>query len=168
MDVSSHGGSDIESVIEPSRVLCNVEARSKKHSLDILSELLATAVPELSQGTVFDSLIQREKVGSTALEGGVAIPHGCIDGIDRIYAGFVKLTEAVDYDTADGAPVDLLCGLLLPKGEGQECSHQLQEVAQRFREPGFLDMLRGATSSRRLYEMLTGSRSEPPAQSASA
>lgn len=168
MDVSPHGGTDIGSLIEPSRVLCNVEARSKKHSLDILSELLATAVPELSQGTVFDSLIQREKVGSTALEGGIAIPHGCIEGIDRTYAGFVKLTEAVDYDTADGVPVDLLCGLLLPKGEGAECSHQLQEAAQLFREPGFLDMLRSATSSRSLYEMLTRPPSESAARSASA
>lgn len=167
MDADENNGMELAAVIEPSRVLCNVEARSKKHSLDIISELLATAVPDLSQGTVFDSLIQREKVGSTALERGVAIPHGCMEGIDRVYAAFVKLSAAVDYDTADGQPVDLLCGLLLPADEELACGQQLQEVARRFRESDFLDMLRSANSSRVLYETLTGSQSEPEARSAS-
>ncbi len=166
MDVLPENATDLGSLIDSSRVLCNVEARSKKHSLDILSELLATAVPDLSQGTVFDSLIQREKVGSTALEGGIAIPHGCLDGIDRIYGGFVRLNAPVDYDTVDGQPVDLLCGLLLPLGGEMECSHQLREFARIFHDPGFLDALRGATSSRGLFDLLAGQRPTQPTQPA--
>ena len=167
MDESSGNAADLGTVIESSRVLCNVEARSKKHSLDILSELLGTAVPDLPQGTVFDSLIQREKVGSTDLEGGIAIPHGCLEGIDRIYGAFVKLSAPVDYNTVDDQPVDLLCGLLLPRGGEKECGHQLQEFARLFRDPGFLDALRGATSSRSLYDLLAAQRPAHPARLAS-
>jgi len=152
-------------IIEPSRVLCNVEARSKKHSLDILSELLATAVPDLSQGQVFDCLVHREKVGSTALDGGIAIPHGCIDGIDRVYGAFVKLSEPVDYDTAEGEPVDLLCGLLLPTDGRAECGQRLREAADMFRDPGFVQRLRDSSSSSGLFETLTQPN---PALSASA
>lgn len=167
MDVLPANNADLGAVIESGRVLCNVEARSKKHSLDILSELLATAVPDLSQGTVFDSLIQREKVGSTDLDGGIAIPHGCLEGIDRIYGAFVKLSAPVDYDAVDGQPVDLLCGLLLPRGGEQECGHQLQEFARLFRDPALLEALRGANSSRILYELLTGQPVDHPVRSAS-
>jgi len=155
MDEQLQADLSLGSIIEPSRVLCNVEARSKKHSLDILSELLATADPELSQGEVFDSLVHREKVGSTALDGGIAIPHGCIDSIDRVYGAFLKLSEPVDYDTAEGEPVDLLCGLLLPTDGGAECGQRLQEAAKLFREPGFLQQLRSSTSSSGLFELLT-------------
>lgn len=167
MDVLPENATDLGALIESSRVLCNVEARSKKHSLDILSELLATAVPDLSRGTVFDSLIQREKVGSTALEGGIAIPHGCLDGIDRIYGAFVKLSAPVDYDTVDGQPVDLLCGLLLPRGVDMECGHQLREFARIFHDPEFLDALRGVTSSRGLFDLLAAQHPTQPARSAS-
>ncbi|MGB5621352.1 MAG: PTS sugar transporter subunit IIA, partial [Gammaproteobacteria bacterium] len=167
MDVLPEDATDLGALIESSRVLCNVEARSKKHSLDILSELLATAVPDLSQGTVFDSLIQREKVGSTALEGGIAIPHGCLDGIDRIYGAFVKLSVPVDYDTVDGQPVDLLCGLLLPRGGEMECGHQLREFARIFHDPGLLAALRAATNSRGLFDLLAGQHPTQPARSAS-
>jgi len=155
MDEQAQADLSLGSIIEPSRVLCNVEARSKKHSLDILSELLATAVPDLSQGEVFDSLVHREKVGSTALDGGIAIPHGCIEGIDRVYGAFLKLSEPVDYDTVEGEPVDLLCGLLLPTDGRAECGQQLQEAAKLFLEPGFLEQLRSSTSSSGLFEMLT-------------
>lgn len=156
---------NIASIIEPSRVLRNVEARSKKHALDILSEMIAGADEELGQGEVFDSLIYREKVGCTAMPGGVAIPHGCIDGLDRAIGAFVKLGEPVDYDTPDGGPVDLMFAIVLPKSDDDGNIVCLKEVAQLFNDADFLSMLRGAKSSRTLYDMITAHRT---AQSASA
>jgi PTS system nitrogen regulatory IIA component len=156
---------DIASIIEPSRVLRNVDARSKKHALDILSEMIAGADDKLAQGEVFDSLISREKVGCTALPGGVAIPHGCIDGLERIIGAFVKLAHPVDYDTPDGVPVDLMFAIVLPDIAGTERKACLKEAGQMFGDPAFQRMLRSAKSSRTLYDMITA-HSAP--QSASA
>jgi PTS system nitrogen regulatory IIA component len=156
---------NIAAIIEPSRVLRNVEARSKKHALDILSEMIAGADDELCQSKVFDSLICREKVGCTAMPGGVAIPHGCIEGLDRAIGAFVKLGEAVDYDTPDGGPVDLMFAVVLPKSDQDNNITCLKEVAELFTDEDFLSMLREAKSSRTLYDMITAHRA---AQSASA
>ena len=154
---------EIDSIIEPSRVLGNVEARSKKHALDILSEMLAGAVEDLTQGRVFDSLISREKVGCTAMHGGIAIPHGCVDGLDRVIGAFVKLGHPVDYDTAEGSPVDLVFAIILPKTNGECHSSDLQDIARSLKDPELLNMLRSAKSSRALYDMLTHHRSAQPA-----
>lgn len=145
---------ELDSIIEPSRVLRNVEARSKKHALDILSEMLAGADEDLSQGKVFDSLIGREKLGCTAMEGGIAIPHGCIDGLDKIIGAFVKLGEPVDYDTPDGGPVDMMFAVILPRSSDKDYSGSLCEIAEAFSDPGFLQVLREAKSSRSLYKRL--------------
>lgn len=154
---------DISAIIEPGRVLCNVEARSKKHALDILSELLAAGLSDVNHDDIFDSLIAREKVGSTALDQGIAIPHGCMKKMRGVRAAFLKLSEPVDYDTADGRAVDLVCGLILPQEGADDCSRQLAEVAELFRDPELLQLLRGAGSSRSLFDMLTQDR---PARSA--
>ena len=146
---------NLATIIEPSRVLRNVEARSKKHALDILSEMIAGADDDLGQGTVFDSLICREKVGCTAMPGGVAIPHGCIEGLDRAIGAFVKLGEAVDYDTPDGGPVDLMFAVVLPKSDMAENASCLKDIAGLFADEEFLGLLRAAKSSRTLYDMIT-------------
>lgn len=156
---------DIDGVIASDRVLRNVEARSKKHSLDIVSELLASADETLDQGAVFDSMIRREKLGCTALEGGVALPHGCVEGIERIYAAFVRLRHPVDYDAPDGVPVDLVLGLALPAGENGCDTDDLKELAELLRSPDLRRMLRDAKSGRALYDLLTHYR---PTRSASA
>jgi PTS system nitrogen regulatory IIA component len=156
---------DISDVITSDRVLRNVEARSKKHSLDIVSELLASAGETLNQGLVFDIMIRRDKLGSTALEGAVALPHGCMEGIDRPYAAFVRLRNPVDYDAPDGVPVDLVLGLALPKGECGCDTDDLADLAELMRSPDLRRMLRDAKSGRALFDLLTHYR---PTRSASA
>jgi PTS system nitrogen regulatory IIA component len=145
---------ELESIIEPNRVLRNVEARSKKHALDILSEMLAGADAGLTQGQVFDSLIGREKLGCTAMDGGVAIPHGCVEGLDKVIGAFVKLGEPVDYDTPDGGPIDMMFAVILPRSDKENYSANLCEIAETFNDPAFLEQLREAKSSRSLYDML--------------
>lgn len=154
---------DISDFIAPERVLCNVEARSKKHSLDIVSELLSGADPSLSHGAVFDCMICREKLGCTALEGGIALPHGCAGEIDRAYGAFVKLSKPVDYDTPDNSPVDMIFGLVVPAGRKDDYCDELSAIAAALRDPELLRMLRAAKSSRGLYDMLTQYRPGRPA-----
>src|SRR5690606_40576648 len=110
-------------LLEPGRVLANVEARSKKHALDILSELLASASDDLDQGEIFQSVIGREKLGCTAIEDGIAIPHGRLEGLERSVGAFLRLTRPIDFDAPDGQPVDLMFGLLVPKAAAQAGCH---------------------------------------------
>ncbi len=146
----------ISSVLAPGRVVCNVEARSKKHSLDIVCELLAGSGPDLSHDAVFDCMIRREKLGCTGIGWGVAIPHGCAEGIGDVYGAFVKLRKPVDYDTPDSAPVDLIFGMVVPTEDASSYGAELEDIANAFKESEFRRRLRAASSSHELFEILTG------------
>lgn len=142
-------------LLEPGRVLGNVEARSKKHALDVLSEMLSTAA-SLDQGDVFQSLISREKLGCTAIENGIAIPHGRLPGLEAPVGAFLKLSRAVDFDMPDREHVDLIFGLLVPAGEREAgCHHEeVSAIAAALADPALATALRRATSSRALYDLL--------------
>lgn len=146
-----------ESLLQPGRVLCNVEARSKKHALDVLSELLSSAT-EIDQGDVFQSLIRREKLGCTAIENGIAIPHGRLPGLEAPIGAFLRLSRPVDFDMPDREPVDLIFGLLVPApAEDAGCHHEeVSLVATAFGDRTLAAALRHATSSRALYDLLVG------------
>lgn len=155
-----------ESLLQPRRVLGNVEARSKKHALDILSELLSSAT-ELDQGEVFQSLISREKLGCTALENGIAIPHGRLDGLEQPVGAFLRLLRPVDFDMPDREPVDLIFGLLVPMPEEDPgCHHEvISLIATTLADRALAAALRRTRSSRTLYDLLVSHQS-PRAASA--
>lgn len=102
-------------IIQPESVLCNASARSKKHCLEILSELLVRSVPDIPAEGVFENLVQRERLGCTGLTMGVAFPHCRIEGLKQSCGAMIKLSEAIEFDCADGEPVDLVIGLLVPQ-----------------------------------------------------
>ncbi len=143
------------SLLKPGRVLSNVEARSKKHALDILSELLSSAA-DLDQGEIFQSLIQREKLGCTAIENGIAIPHGRLESLEAPVGAFLKLSRKVDFDMPDREPVDLIFGLLVPMTEEDiGCHHEeVSLIATVLADTALAAALRRATSSRSLYDLL--------------
>jgi nitrogen PTS system EIIA component len=144
-----------QALLKPGRVLSNVEARSKKHALDVLSELLASAT-DLEHGEVFQSLISREKLGCTAIENGIAIPHGRLAGIEGPIGAFLKLSKPVDFDTPDREPVDLIFGLLVPPGGREAGCHleEISEIAAKLADLRLAAALRRASSSRALYDLL--------------
>ncbi len=149
----------INELLEPGCVVSNVEARSKKHTLEILSELLAGGDHDILAGEIFDSLVRRERLGSTGLGEGVAIPHGRIENLKASVGAFLKLSEPIDFDAPDNAPVDLVFAILVPSDACDEHLHTLSAIAQRFREDNFAAQLREVSSSRELHERLV---SEPP------
>ncbi len=104
----------LQDIIQPESVLCNAFARSKKHCLEILSELLVRSIPDVAAESVFERLVERERLGCTGLRMGVAFPHCRIEGLTDSCAAMIKLSEAVDFDSSDGEPVDLVFGLLVP------------------------------------------------------
>ena len=91
----------LENIIKPDGVLCNAMARSKKHCLEILSELLVRSNPDIASELIFECLIDRERLGCTSLSKGAAFPHCRVDGIDGSNAALIKLSEPIDFDITD-------------------------------------------------------------------
>ncbi|MDH3946101.1 MAG: PTS sugar transporter subunit IIA, partial [Chromatiales bacterium] len=145
---------NISEILEPGRVLGNVEARSKKRALEILSELLGHAGEECVANDIFENLVQREKLGCSALGRGVAVPHGRSPGLSGPAAAFVKLHEPVDFDAADGERVDLIFGLLVPEEATENQSAALADVTRLMADATLRGSLREATSSSTLYQLL--------------
>lgn len=146
---------DITRILEPATTRTGVEAQSRKRAIEIASELLAARHPGLSARTLFDELMTRERLGSTALGEGVAIPH-CRTACDRILGAFLQLAEPVDYDAPDGAGVDLLFVLIVPPEESSAHLEVLAALARLFQEPENRQRLRAHTSDRELYQDLIG------------
>ncbi len=132
---------------------CN-DVGSKKRLLEQLSELLAGGAPGLSDNEIFEALINREKLGSTGLGKGLAIPHGRLDNLDYPICAFIKLDEAVDFDASDGEPVDLVFALLVPTESTEEHLHVLSTIAEIFSSPVTCSALRNCQSSDCLLDQI--------------
>jgi PTS system nitrogen regulatory IIA component len=144
----------LEEIINPDAVLCNAHARSKKHCLEILSELLVRSSPDIAADEIFESLIERERLGCTSLDTGVAFPHCRVEGLDASVAAMIKLTEAVDFDAADGEPVDLVFGLMVPLKLEDSHYADIKMITSVLGDAGLRGRLRDASTSSELYESL--------------
>ena len=103
----------LEEIIKPDGVLCNATARSKKHCLEILSELLVRSIPDIASESF--SLPERSRAtGLYGLDRGAAFPHCRVEGYREQHAALIKLSEPVEFDAADGEPVDLVFGMMVP------------------------------------------------------
>lgn len=141
-------------MLEPARVLANVEGRSKKHSLEVVSELIAGVSEELAREDVFEALLARERIGNTGLGKGIAIPHGKIAGLKATTGAFIKLSEAVDFGAQDGVPVTLIFAILVPDDDADEHFEDVAETARALSDSRLLEMLEEVSGSRALYEIL--------------
>ena len=144
----------LENIIKPDGVLCNATARSKKHCLEILSELLVRSTPDIASELIFESLIERERLGCTSLDKGAAFPHCRVAGIDSSNAALMKLSEPVDFDAADGEPVDLVFGMMVPLELGDRHHADIKLVTSMLADEGLRSRLRGINSSSDLYRAL--------------
>ena len=158
----------LEEIIKPDGVLCNANARSKKHCLEILSQLLVRSYADIAAEDIFELLIERERLGCTSLKRGVAFPHCRVDGLESSSATMIRLSDAVDFDAANGEPVDLVFGLLVPKDLDDSHYAEISMITSVLGDEGLRERLRETNSSSDLYEtLLTGSQlSAPPARQA--
>lgn len=144
----------LEELISPSSVLCNVHARSKKHSLEILSELLANANSDISNEEIFEKLIERERLGCTSLDRGIAFPHCRIASMQFSCGALMKLSEPVDFDSPDGVSVDLIFGLILPEDLDESHYADIEMITGFLTTDSLATKLRSANSSSDLYAAL--------------
>lgn len=153
---------NLEELIQPDSVLCNVSARSKKHCLEILSELLTRSNPDIANEEVFSALIEREKLGCTCLDEGVAFPHCRVDGLHKNVGALMRLAEPVDFDSTNGQSVDLVFGLMVPEKVDEGCLADVNAVAELLCDEALCARLRAASSSRELWEALMSGHVEAP------
>jgi PTS system nitrogen regulatory IIA component len=147
----------LEQIIKPDSVLCNAQARSKKHCLEILSELLVRSVPEINSADIFERLVERERLGCTGLDQGVAFPHCRVEGLDTTIAALIRLSEPVDFDSPDGELVDLVFGLMVPEKINESHQANICSIADLLSDPTLRQKMRDATSSNELYDSLIDS-----------
>ena len=148
-------------LITPSSVIAGLKVNSKKQ---LLQELAARAA-ELSgqsESTILEILQQREKLGSTGVGSGIAIPHGKLPKLDRLFGLFARLDRPIDFEALDDAPVDLVFLLLAPENAGADHLKALARVARLLRDAEIARKLRGSRDAEALYAVLA----MPPASAA--
>lgn len=148
----------ISDLLSAERIRCDVQISSKKRLLELISEELARNSDEFSKREIFESLCARERLGSTGLGKGVAIPHGRVKGSRHVQAAFIRLRKPLPFDAADGEPVDLLFCLAVPEDCGEDHLKLLAQVAELFSDPELLRELREAETPGRLLQLLSGVR----------
>ncbi|MDD7909807.1 MULTISPECIES: PTS IIA-like nitrogen regulatory protein PtsN [Pseudovibrio] len=141
-------------LLSPEAVVASLKANSKKHALQ---EIAAKAAPVcgLPERDIFDTLLQRERLGSTGVGNGVAIPHGKLPQLDRLYGFFARLDKPIEFDSLDDQPVDLIFALLAPEGAGADHLKALARVARILRDQETAAKLRATKDAAALYSILT-------------
>jgi PTS system nitrogen regulatory IIA component len=141
-------------IIEAQSVLPNLKAQSKKQILQELSQAMAK-VTGVDHRVIFETLSTREKLGSTGLGQGIAVPHGKIAALNRVHGLFARLASPVDFDAVDGQPVDLVFVLLAPHHAGADHLKALVRISRLMRDPAMVAKLRGTATAEGLYAILT-------------
>lgn len=165
----------LSELITETRVVGGYDVSSKKRLLESLGELLSSSAEQVpadsdsaddaaSEGLtperVFDCLLERERLGSTGLGQGVALPHARSPAVEAPVGAFVQLSAPVNFDSIDDQPVDLAFGLLVPEAATEQHLQLLSGLARLFDNPEFRQRLRDAKSSQAVFGILAASRLE--------
>ncbi|MEO9615561.1 MAG: PTS IIA-like nitrogen regulatory protein PtsN [Nitratireductor sp.] len=144
---------DLSDLIEVPAVLPALKANSKKQVLQLLAEK-ASAVTGLPEREIFDTILQRERLGSTGVGNGIAIPHGKLPGVDAITGVFARLETPVDFEALDDQPVDLVFLLIAPEGAGADHLKALSRIARVLRDGDTVAKIRGTKDATAIHTFL--------------
>jgi PTS system nitrogen regulatory IIA component len=145
---------DLGDLLVQDGVIPTLKAKSKKQALHMLSER-AAELTLLPARDIYNTLLQREALGSTGMGRGIAIPHVKFRQLDRIVCLFARLDEPIDFDSIDGEPVDIVFLLLAPEHASGDHLKALARISRLLREPSALERLRAARDRSALYAVLT-------------
>lgn len=151
----------IAKLLPPSNIAIDLEASSKKRVFE-QAGLMFENNQSIARSLVFDSLFAREKLGSTGLGQGIAIPHGRIKGLREAVGGFIRLSAPVQFDAPDGKPVSLLFVLLVPEQATEHHLQILSELAQMFSDKPFRDKLAGAADTSEIHSLFVNWQPHAP------
>ncbi len=147
---------EISDLISEKSVIPGLRAGSKKQALQDLSKR-AAEITGLHERAVFDVLMEREKLGTTGVGNGIAIPHGKLSSLDRLYGLFARLERPVDFHSIDEQPVDLIFLLLAPESAGADHLKALSRISRLLRDKAVCEKLRGTDEAEALYALLVDS-----------
>ena len=147
---------EISEMISPDGVIANLRDTSKKQALQELAKKAAqlTGLPERS---IFEVLVERERLGTTGVGNGIAIPHGKLSGLEQLHGLFARLEKPIDFEAIDEEPVDLICLLLAPETAGADHLKALARVSRLLRDSSICEKLRGTDKADAVYALLTES-----------
>jgi len=146
---------DLSDLISADGIIPSLKANSKKQVLQEVAKK-AAAMTGLAQRDVFDTLLQRERLGSTATGNGIAIPHGTIAGLERVMVIFARLDKPVEFEAIDEKPVDLVFLLLAPERAGADHLNALSRISRLLSKPHVTQKLRAASDRDAIFSVLTG------------
>jgi len=147
---------EINDLISPEQVVANLHVTSKKQALQELARRAAEISGE-HERAVFDVLMERERLGTTGVGNGIAIPHGKLASLDRLHGLFARLDQPVDFQAIDDQPVDLIFLLLAPESAGADHLKALARVSRLLRDKAICEKLRGTDTPDGLFAILTES-----------
>ena len=145
---------DMVDLLAQDGIVANLKASSKKQALQELSQQ-AAVLTGLHKRTIFDVLLQREKLGTTGIGRGIAIPHGKMQELERLHGIFARLPKPIDFDAIDEQPVDLIFLLLAPESAGADHLKALARISRLLRDDAICAKLRGADDPEALFALLT-------------
>jgi PTS system nitrogen regulatory IIA component len=150
----------VRELLAPERTHFGVTGVSKKRLIDQAAQLAAASCADASEQQIFDALIARERLGSTGIGEGIAIPHCRLAGCSSPVGLLIRLDQAIDFESIDNKPVDLVFVLLVPENNPEQHLKTLSHLAALFNEPAFRQRLRDAGSSEELFKHATSSEEE--------
>ena len=142
----------IEQILTPERTLCGAPASSKKRVLENIAQFICEDVTSLDPDDLFSNLIARERLGSTGLGQGIALPHSRMRNCSGVIGSLVTLQQPIDFESVDDQPVDILFVLIVPEEAHQDHLNTLAVLAERFSHSEYCRALRAARDSRALYD----------------
>ena len=145
----------LSEIIDVNRISRDINVLSKKRALEELSNLITKDQPQLDASGIFDSLISRERLGSTGVGYGIAIPHGRIKNCNKITGAFIQLNQGIDFDAIDNQAVDMLFALAVPEESTDEHLQVLALLASMFNDESIREKLRNSNNNEETYKLLT-------------
>jgi PTS system nitrogen regulatory IIA component len=145
---------ELADLLSPDSVVANLRAANKKQALQDIAAAV-TKIARLPERQIFEALLERERLGTTGVGQGVAIPHAKFAGLDRLYGVFARLEQPVDFEAIDERPVDLIFALLAPEDAGAEHLKALARVSRLLRNAQICAKLRATQDQDALYALLT-------------
>jgi PTS system nitrogen regulatory IIA component len=144
---------NIADILTPHDVICSLVVGSKKQALQELAKH-ASNITNVPTREIFNTLLQRERLGSTGIGNSIAIPHAKLEGINKIHGVFARLAKPIDFDSADDQQVDLLFLLIVPIGAGADHLKALTRITTLLRNLVLIKKLRAADDSDSIYSLL--------------
>ncbi len=145
---------DLNDLIEVPAIMPALKANSKKQLLQLLAERAST-IAGIPEREIFDTILQRERLGSTGVGNGIAIPHGKLAGVKQISGVFARLEAPIDFEALDDQPVDLVFLLMAPEGAGADHLKALSRIARVLRDSDTVAKIRGTRDATAIHALLS-------------